>query len=198
MKTWKKILEWLDGHRAIWELALAIIGVAIMVRQTRILEMQTSIQERQQVHAETQIRLSRRTDLISLRNSIWAIFDLFPGEGIAKLGKLPREARPKFVGRVRELLDKEEPNAVLQENPNCLKRWRNAITHTKQWDEKSIKMPHNKWADEFYLKSMGRILSDVSRVWGAVILRGEIDVLGGGRPKDYKSPDINALCEKGA
>ena len=60
---WKAFKVWCEGNRGVWELLLGILGFVILLSQTRILERQTSMMERQLAGAiRPDVRLNAYVD----------------------------------------------------------------------------------------------------------------------------------------
>ncbi len=124
---------------------------------------------RQIAESRRQEGIKKTTDLISLRNTIWALTALCTNEW-EEAGTLNDEQKKQWHDAVRSLLNSQSTNYALLADQDSMLYWHNAIARF-----------HMPGAIPFNV-TVGATRKDIMEVWQKLIL-GADKPLTGGRPK---------------
>jgi len=193
-----KLREWLKFNKIFFEtiaaLLLSLMAIIISIYQinigedqTKLLELQTELSNRQMEIIEKKERVEHTARWGELRNSMWAIMDLYPSSGVNVLRVLSREQKLNWNRKIRTLLDSQIDNPVLIENKMCLGYWRNAISRTKSLET----LINSNIDEEVVISHMGGILRDVLFIWEIIVLDSDEVSSTGGKPEEEDSLEID-------
>ncbi|MBE0570859.1 MAG: hypothetical protein IH618_04875 [Ignavibacteriaceae bacterium] len=185
-----KIRDWLNHNKIFFETIAAFLlsSMAVIIsfyqvkigdEQTKLLQAQTEYNRRQIEITEKKEKVEKTAKWGELRNSMWAIMDLYPDNGVSGLKLLSREQKVDWNRKIRTLLDSQIINPVLIENKMCLGYWRNAISRTKSLES----LINSNIDEEFIINDMGGILNDISYVWRELVLDSDEISPTGGKPE---------------
>ena len=185
-----KLRDWLIRNKIFFEtiaaFLLSFMAVVISIYQVKIGDEQTKLLKAQTEYNKRQIEITEKNEKVEktarwgeLRNTMWAIMDLYPINGVSGLRPLSREQKVGWNRKIRMLLDSQIGNPVLIENKMCLGYWRNAISRTKSLEA----LINSNIDEEFIINDMGGILNDISYVWTELVLDSDEVSPTGGKPE---------------
>jgi hypothetical protein len=193
-KMMNNLRDWLNRNKIFFETIAAFLLslMAILISfyqvkigsdQTELLQAQTQYNKRQIEIIESKEKVEKTGRWGELRNTMWAIMDLYPTNGVNSLKHLSKEQKINWNRKMRLLLDSQIDNPVLIENKNCLGFWRNAISRTKSLEA----LINSSIDDEIIINLMGGILNDIAFVWKELVLDSDEVSPTGGKPEQDDS-----------